>query len=51
MLAWTLYELHADGSEEPNRMKTKALEESSRVYSGKKYLNKQGHVIAMPPSR
>ena len=49
MLAWTLYELHADGSAEPNRMKRRALEESSQVYSGKGYLNKKGHVVAMPP--
>lgn len=51
MLAWTLYELHSDGEEEPSAIKRKVLEEARRVYGGvsSQYTNSKGHVMKMPP--
>lgn len=51
MLAWTLYELHSDGKEEPSDIKRKVIEETLRVYGGvsSEYTNSKGYVIKMPP--
>ena len=50
MLAWTLYELHADGTDQVSRTKKKAIAETDRVYGDKKkgYINSKGHVVTMP---
>jgi cytochrome P450 len=52
MLAWTLYELHADGKETCSAIKQKVLKEGESVFgvgSGGNYTNSEGHVINMPP--